>query len=91
MIDLFFAAIFYMCTYIVWISQNNHRLPQFIYASDTCLFAVYVSLKAQSPNIPRENTNRKITSVKLPPNTFSRVMLWLALEVLAKRKWSATV
>lgn len=71
--------------------QNNYRPPQFIYASDICHFGVYFSLKAQSPNIPRENANRKITSVKLPSNTFSRVMLWLALEVLAKRKWSATV
>lgn len=71
--------------------QNNHRLPEFIYASDICHFAVYFSLKAQSPNIPRENVNRKITSIKLSSNTFSRVMLWLASEVLAKRKQSATV
>lgn len=66
--------------------QNNHRVPQFIYASGVCHFGVYVSLKAQSPNIPRENANRMTTFVKLPSNTFSRVILWLALEVLAKRK-----
>lgn len=71
--------------------QSNHRLPQFIYASDICHFAIYFSLKTQSPNTPRENANREIIFVKLPSNTFSRLVLWLALEVLTKRKWSATV
>lgn len=79
-IDLSLATLFYICGYL---KTENHRLPQFFYASDIWHFVVCFSLM--------ENANRKMTSVKLPSNTFSRVILWLALEVLARRKPSATV